>query len=653
MLRHHAVAAWLWMSLGAIAGGPEQGSVARPAPPFPRVETAAISGVVVDADTGQSLPNVTVYLYGPRGQTGQVTDAKGRFLFERLAPYDQYRLSAVRSGYFDIMLGGASSGAASRVPPIAIAAGQWAKDVRVAMQRSASISGVVLDERGAPLVDAYVRVLTEALVAGHRQFLVGPVTRTDDRGAYRLAPLPAGAYYVQMPSVQESIPTASTSAELFGVSHGAQAQTETPGRLDWAQTVDEDALNEVVVGRYPIPPRSADGRWLVYPMTFFPSAASPVDAVKVSLTPGENRSGVDLRIVPVPGIRVSGEVVGPRESYAGLTVRLMALGTEELGVGGEIATALVGRGGRFTFERVPVGRYVVEARNAVTAYVTSSAVSDLPPHPGPRGMQGMAASSGPAGMFVRTATESAGGYWGREMVQVSDRGDPMNVVIAMHRGMSVSGHFVWEGHRPSLPDALSMIRAEPAHGEASLGVIGSRNDASSADHFTIDGLLGGEYVLAASSALASFSGVSIKSVICDGRDYTYKAIDASNGGALDDCVVTFTDRAIVLQGHAREDSGQTPTHTSVAAFPVERNQWTAIGLTPARFKATPVSTDGRYRLEGLAAGDYCVLAIPDDRLNGWMDPAFLQQAAPHAAVVHLDWGKVVTADVAITPWSVK
>lgn len=642
------------MSLGVIAVGSEQGSVARPAPPSSRVETAAISGGVVDADTGQGLPAVIVYLHGPRSQIGQITDAKGRFLFERLAPYDQYRLSAAKSGYFDIVLGDAGAGTtAPRALPIAVAAGQWAKDVRVAMRRSASISGVVLDERGAPLVDAYVRVLTEALVAGHRQFLVGPVTRTDDRGAYRLAPLPAGAYYVQMPSVQESVPAASTSVELFGSPQEARTQGEARGRLDWPQTVDEDALNEVIVGRYPIPPRSADGRWLVYPMTFFPSAASLVDAVKVSLAPGENRNGLDLRIAPVPGMRVSGEVAGPPDSYTGLTVRLMASGTEELGIGGEIATALVGRGGRFTFERVPAGRYLVDARNTVTAYVMSSTVSELPPHPGPHERQGMVASSGPAGMFVRTTTEGARGYWGREIVQVSDRGDALNVVVAMHRGASVSGHFVWEGRRPSLPDAVSMIRAEPAHGDASLGVLGSRADASSADQFTIDGLLGGEYVLAASSALASFSGVSIKSVICDGRDYTYKAIDASNGGDLSDCVVTFTDEAIVLQGRARDDSGQTPTRASVVAFPVERDQWTAIGLTPARFKATPVSTDGRYHLEGLAAGDYRVLAIPDDWLSGWMDPVFLQKVAPRAAIVHLDWGKVVTADVAIAQWGLK
>ena len=293
-----------------------------------RAETGAVSGVVVDEESGKPLPGASVYLQGRGIHVGQITDAKGRFLFEQIAPYDQYRLSADRTGYLEILVGGASTDPRTSGRPISVAQGQWLKDVRVAMHRAGSLSGRVLDDRGLPLVGAVVRILAEASVGGHRTLLGGPVTRTDDCGAYRLPLLPAGNYYIQMPSVQESVPSASTLAELSGLPPERLAAAEARG-LDSLQTVNDDELNQLVVGRYPIPPRAADGRWLAYPLTFFPSASTLDDAVKISLGPGENRAGVDLRVPAVPCVSVSGALRGPPASYAGLTVRLLALGTED------------------------------------------------------------------------------------------------------------------------------------------------------------------------------------------------------------------------------------------------------------------------------------------------------------------------------------
>src|SRR5204862_3823527 len=65
----------------------------------------------------------------------------------------------------------------------------------------------------------------------------------------------------------------------------------------------------------------------------------------------------DFALAPVPTVRVSGLVQGPPDGYAGLTLRLMSPGSEELGAGAETATSLVGPSGTFTFLNVPkIGR---------------------------------------------------------------------------------------------------------------------------------------------------------------------------------------------------------------------------------------------------------------------------------------------------------
>lgn len=84
------------------------------------------------------------------------------------------------------------------------------------MSRAGSISGVVLDDRGEPIVNAYVRVLSRIPIGGEPQLAAGSFARTDDRGAYRIAGLPRGTYYVQMPSVQNAFSAATTDTALAG-----------------------------------------------------------------------------------------------------------------------------------------------------------------------------------------------------------------------------------------------------------------------------------------------------------------------------------------------------------------------------------------------------------------------------------------------------
>lgn len=63
------------------------------------------------------------------------------------------------------------------------------------------------------MVDIQVRAVRKVLVAGRRQMTFAGVTRTDDRGVYRLAKLVPGDYSVFVPATVTSGPlTFGTSA---------------------------------------------------------------------------------------------------------------------------------------------------------------------------------------------------------------------------------------------------------------------------------------------------------------------------------------------------------------------------------------------------------------------------------------------------------
>jgi hypothetical protein len=318
--------------------------------PPPVAGTGAISGVVVDGSTNTPLAGVVVFL-GPANRQSigqplnQLTDDKGRFVFTNLGPVsDGYYINATKFGY---TAGHYGPGAGRQIP---LADGEWFANARVVMYRPSAISGTVTDEFGDPVVSAYVRVLTQVTVGGGPHLATGPVAKTDDRGAYRIANLPAGKYVVNVPIVQ------------VGVTPERAATPLTSGAASPEPSFEVDSATRQVLGRYPMPRPRADGRPQIYAPAFFPGVATPGDAQVIDIKNAEDRQNVDIHLQPVSVVSVSGTVAGPSDALAGLRLRLLATGSEELGDGSETATTMVGANGAFTFARVPSGHYTIEAR---------------------------------------------------------------------------------------------------------------------------------------------------------------------------------------------------------------------------------------------------------------------------------------------------
>jgi hypothetical protein len=184
-----------------------------------------------------------------------MTAASGRFVFQRLAP-GSYSVRVSAPGYLDGGFGRVpGSGAVGQIP---LQERQWFGEANTVLWKPASISGTIRDERGEPLVDAPVRILTAFKLSGRDQWASGAVTKTDDRGAYRFAGLLPGRYAVQVPSIQITLPDGEVSLWRW----------IKPNPLPAIPLADGVAT---MAGYFAVPP---PGRGQVYPATFCPAARS-------------------------------------------------------------------------------------------------------------------------------------------------------------------------------------------------------------------------------------------------------------------------------------------------------------------------------------------------------------------------------------------
>nr|WP_240807313.1 carboxypeptidase regulatory-like domain-containing protein [Polyangium spumosum] len=154
----------------------------------------AIEGVVVD-EQGAPVPSyrLTVELFlpntegvdiGVRGRPRKVDDPAGAFRMEKLPP-GKYVLGASAEGH-----------PPGKSETVEVEVGQTARNVRIALPRTATLSGTVLDEETKkPIAGATVRL--DGIAGGGGFDIATPVT-TDAEGAFSLVGVPPGPFSVRV-----------------------------------------------------------------------------------------------------------------------------------------------------------------------------------------------------------------------------------------------------------------------------------------------------------------------------------------------------------------------------------------------------------------------------------------------------------------------
>jgi hypothetical protein len=115
---------------------------------------------------------------------------------------------------------------------------------------------------------------------------------------------------------------------------------------------------------------------------------------------------------------------------------------------------------------------------------------------------------------------------------------------------------------------------------------------------------------------------------------------------LDDVVIRFSDRPSLLRGSVRTPAGEADASAQVLVFPAAAASAERTDST-RRLRATRVGADGAYSINGLPAGEYLVVAVPDEMAADFPSAALLKSLLPRAMRVTVPANGTVTRDLSI------
>jgi hypothetical protein len=260
---------------------------------------ASVEGKVTSSLTGEPLLRAHIFLEnnvnGGQQSYGALTRADGSYSIKGISP-GSYAISAQRIGFVS------SNASVSNNRLVTLEAGAKRTDFNLKLTPTGSISGRVLNPAGEPIEGAQVSAIAYSQIVKS--------TSTDARGNFRIASLEPGKYRVVAKTQSVGIPP----------------ETRT------------DGTTEVNL-------RS----------TFYPNSPDEKSATRVTVPPGSDVAGVEIQLLRVPFVKVSGIVHDvPKGSQ-----NMMVVGVDDLRI--SMITGRVQADGSFEIWRADPGTYELKA----------------------------------------------------------------------------------------------------------------------------------------------------------------------------------------------------------------------------------------------------------------------------------------------------
>jgi hypothetical protein len=374
---------------------------------------------------------------------------------------------------------------------------------------------------------------------------------------------------------------------------------------------------------------------------FHPDAASAARATKITLAPGDDKTGVDVSLDLVRATRVSGRIVGAQSAVQASAVRLLPATDAESGIDfTQISPMLVQADGRFDFAPVPPGQYqliVGHRETGVTGGGPSGAALGF------LGARGSAAGAPAAGLRTGGPAPAAELMWASEPITVGENG-VSGLVVGLNRGLTARGRLQYVGAAPQ-PPAQQLQRAGVILNPINFlrmpfsvaGVVAQ--DGS----FVAQGLAPGKYTVNV-PALPGYP--TLKSITLAGQDITDLPLDVGEKD-LTELVVTFVDTpmASLTVTTQMPPPAQAIDDIIALVFPADRKYWTESSAARRRFRVGPMPPKGVLNLAELPAGDYFVMVANATDVLDWTDPARLEVLSRRAQRVTVSDGGKQTVEV--------
>jgi len=437
--------------------------------------------------------------------------------------------------------------------------GETCSDIDFRLIRHGVIDGRVIDASGEPAPRARVQLSQYRNIEGRRRLVAGGRTlmaETDDRGYFRLFEIPPGADYL------------SARRNFFLM--------------------------------------RAEGERTATPPTYYPGVLDAQEASRIEVGPGSEILGIEIPLLEVRGFNVSGQVVFPHDTQNREIYLLARRYGADGNLGAFYENGIVERTGRFTFQNVIPGKYLV------TAWTENFG----PNEPNYRALSGT-----------------------REL-EVTDS-DLDEVTIAVGYGGEIHGRMKWPGDSSLVdlrgvyvrvsPDGGFERFSHPQGGELTPGL-----------GFSLKGLSEGRIRLHVTLPPGRHY---LQSIRIDGKEVVDQAIVIHNNDVLQ-AVVTIAADGAELVGMAKIENPEAPA-TGVAIVAVAAQ---AELRSSQRFRRrTQTDQNGGFSLRGLPPGSYLLAAVADLEPSGENDPEFLKGLEKTAQRVELSAGRVYNETLTVTP----
>jgi protocatechuate 3,4-dioxygenase beta subunit len=485
---------------------------AQTAPPD---QTGSVSGVVTDAVTHMPVKKTMVTI-NPNGNfsgrvqpQGATTDAAGAFTLTNLQA-GQYRLMFQHQSYPQARFGGVAKN-------IEIKAGESAGPVNVELIPGAAVSGHIVDEDGDPVSNCYVQVHP---------------AKNLDQG---------------VPMMGSSNSNQDGEWRAFGIAPGKYTLSAQCGHAVFQP-------RPFSAGPDPAPTRA-------YPTQYYPLASDVKGAQVVELTAGNEKSGIDFQLSPMPVTQVRGAFAPGGADWRGAPLMMQMISLAEHGAnrgGNNIGGAPNLEKGTFEFRQVFPGSYILVA-------------------------------------FSQGAEDGRVGAWQR--VDVGDK--PVELALELKHAFDLSGKVEIEANanstHPVTPNQINIQLVS----QYEFGVPYPQGQVNDDGTFTLKGVLPAPWRLQVNAPFAF-----VKTAWLGSTDVTNAPLDLSSGAAGSLRILVSTNTGTIR--------GTAPAGHAVYAQRVDEE-------TPFRgSQGTGVDQNGQYRFEGLAPGKYRLtvqdpgVPIPDE-----------------------------------------
>jgi protocatechuate 3,4-dioxygenase beta subunit len=473
----------------------------------------SLAGKVINALGGAAIPGAVLTLrgggigIGPAQAPTVAADDQGRFEFRGLAP-GQYTLTAQEPRF--LAEGRGIPGIVT--PQLIVGEGQQISSFVFKLLPQGVIAGTVKDESGQPALGARVEAYHYLNNGGWRRLMPAGSAQTDDLGAYRIANLSPGTYYIEVskapprtsPNTVIAIMSTQFATETMPV-YGQSAADSNPSR---------NPVPDTISGA--IPTGETD-----YAPVWYPNSPLPAGATAVRVTAGATVEKIDLTWRKSAVVRLRGKVGGASGASVMVTLRPTVPGLSAV-----VGSAVVARDGSFEISEVPAGSYYLSAQ----------------PAGGPAG-----AAGGPTSMRVAMQT-----------VEVKDA--PIEGIdLELGEGRTVKGTLRMEGGGAPPRPAFFTLRSDENLLPASIIANGD-------GPLTVNRVLPVVYSIYSQNLAAN---TYIKSVRWAGRDVSPEGFEFTGNGELE---IVLAATAAVLEGTVTAADGSPAGGAGVLVAPVSGSE---------------------------------------------------------------------------------